>query len=86
MSSELFLEEDISDILIREPSALVGVEPHERKIKQRWLGRYADSSQTNLIVEYPDLRTALAVVASGIGMTLSFGLADLVVRVERRPE
>ncbi|MDN5713108.1 MAG: TIGR03364 family FAD-dependent oxidoreductase, partial [Brevibacterium aurantiacum] len=51
----------------------------EPVVRQRWLGQYADSTETNLILERPDARTTVAVVTSGIGMTLSFGIADRIL-------
>lgn len=49
------------------------------RVKQRWMGHYADSKQTNLILDRPDSSTAVLAVTSGIGMTLSFGVAELAL-------
>ena len=50
------------------------------RVVQRWQGRYADSRATNLIMDNPDARTTVAVVASGIGMTMSFGVANEILK------
>ncbi|GAB2511956.1 hydroxyglutarate oxidase [Corynebacterium atrinae] len=77
LSPEPFIDEDVAQLLLDKASALLGLE--RPKVKQRWLGRYADSPATNLVLERPDPRTTVAVVTSGIGMTLSFGIAELVL-------
>lgn len=77
LSPEPFIEEDIADLLIDRSTDLLGVE--KPVVRQRWLGRYADSPDTNLVLERPDPRTTVAVVTSGIGMTLSFGIAHLAL-------
>lgn len=45
------------------------------RIRQRWQGVYATSEHTTLVHERADDATTVAVVTSGIGMTLSFGIA-----------
>ena len=65
-------------------SAYLGIE--HPVVRQRWQGRYADSPNTNLVLERPDDRTAVAVVASGIGMTVSFGIATLITEHRDAPD
>ncbi|MCF4007717.1 TIGR03364 family FAD-dependent oxidoreductase [Corynebacterium uropygiale] len=79
LSPEPFIDERLATLLQDEGAQLLGLRPEERRVRQRWLGRYADSPTINLIVEHPDERTTVAVVASGIGMTLSFGLAKYIL-------
>lgn len=73
-----FMDAGIADLLLDRGAALFGLD--SPRVLQRWQGRYADSAQTNLVLEHPDDRTTVAVVTSGIGMTLSFGVADLALR------
>ncbi|GGG74938.1 TIGR03364 family FAD-dependent oxidoreductase [Corynebacterium pelargi] len=68
-----FIEESIATLLQNKAAAYLGVKG--LRVKQRWQGTYADSPATNLVIHRPDQKTLVAVVASGIGMTLSFGLA-----------
>lgn len=79
-SPEPFINEDIAQLLLGKAAGYLGIE--KPVVKQRWLGRYANSTSTNLILERPDARTTVAVVASGIGMTYSFGLADTLINGE----
>ncbi len=78
LSPEPFIDEDLAATLLDRASRLLGID--EPVVKQRWLGHYADSTATNLVLERPDDRTSVVVVTSGIGMTLSFGIADLALR------
>lgn len=77
MSPDPFIAEELSELLLGRGTALLGIE--RPRVLQRWKGRYADSQQTNLVLERPDEKTTVAVVTSGIGMTLSFGIADLAL-------
>lgn len=83
LSPEPFIDENLATILLSRASGLLGIE--RPRVKQRWLGRYADSPDTNLVLESPDSQTTVMVVTSGIGMTLSFGVADLALRGETVP-
>lgn len=69
-----FIAEEIASLLLSRGAALYGIE--NPTVLQRWQGRYADSPNTNLVLEQLDERTTVAVVTSGIGMTLSFGVAQ----------
>lgn len=77
LSPEPFIDEEIGQLLLNRATGLLGID--RPVVRQRWLGQYADSPATNLILDRPDSRTTVAVVASGIGMTLSFGVADLAL-------
>ncbi|MGZ1489895.1 TIGR03364 family FAD-dependent oxidoreductase [Brevibacterium sediminis] len=77
LSPEPFIDEKIGALLLDRATSMLGIE--NPRVLQRWLGMYADSPTTNLVLERPDERTTVAVVASGIGMTLSFGIADLIL-------
>ncbi|MDN5585794.1 MAG: TIGR03364 family FAD-dependent oxidoreductase [Brevibacterium sp.] len=77
LSPESFIDELTADLLLDRATAMLGID--EPVVVQRWLGMYADSPSTNLVLERPDDRTTVAVVTSGIGMTLSFGIADLIL-------
>ncbi len=45
------------------------------KVTQRWQGIYASSPLTSLLAEDVDPKTRVITVTSGIGMTISFGIA-----------
>lgn len=77
LSPEPFIEEDIAQLLLDRACAVLGIE--RPRVRQRWLGSYADSADKNLVLEHPDERTTVVVVTSGIGMTLSFGVAELAL-------
>ncbi|GAA1856960.1 TIGR03364 family FAD-dependent oxidoreductase [Brevibacterium marinum] len=77
LSPEPFIDETIADLLLDRVTGILGIDAPV--VSQRWLGHYADSTDTNLILEHPDERTTVAVVTSGIGMTLSFGIADRIL-------
>lgn len=76
-SPEPFIDERVGNLLLARATEILGITAPV--VRQRWLGRYADSRSTNLVLERPDQRTTVAVVTSGIGMTLSFGIADLAL-------
>lgn len=80
LSPEPFIDESVAQLLQDRACAVLGID--SPVVRQRWLGRYADSATTNLVLERPDERTAVVVVTSGIGMTLSFGIADLALSGE----
>jgi len=67
-----FQDEDITRRLVSEISTLLG---RPLTITQRWQGVYASSPQTSLLIEDIDAATRCITVTSGIGMTLSFGIA-----------
>lgn len=73
LSPEPFIDEGVARLLQDRACALLGID--RPVVRQRWLGQYADSADTNLVLERVDGRTTVVVVTSGIGMTLSFGIA-----------
>lgn len=73
-----FLDEDVAALLIDELASIVS--PSGFRIRQRWQGVYASSPDTDLVVERVHPRTTAAVVTTGIGMTMSFGVARRVLR------
>ncbi|AWB84487.1 TIGR03364 family FAD-dependent oxidoreductase [Corynebacterium liangguodongii] len=77
LSPEPFIDEALAEVLIERASYYFGL--GEPVVRQRWLGHYADSAERNLVLVHPDDSTTVAVVTSGIGMTLSFGIAELAL-------
>lgn len=77
LSPDPFLQERTTNLLLDSACGYFDID--HPKVIQRWQGRYSDSTQTNLILEHPDPQTTVAVVTSGIGMTLSFGIAELAL-------
>ena len=75
-----FIEENVADLLLSKSAEYLGID--RLNVLQRWMGHYADSADTNLIVEQVDAKTTVLVVTSGIGMTLSFGVAAVALRGE----
>lgn len=80
LSPTPFMEADTAELLLHRGSEIFGLD--SPRVLQRWQGRYADSVDTNLVLEQLDEKTTVAVVTSGIGMTMSFGVADLALRGE----
>lgn len=76
-SPEPFLAEDVAAVLLDRASRLLGL--RSPRVLQRWQGRYADAPGRSLLLERPDEATTVAVVTSGIGMTLSFGIARAIL-------
>lgn len=74
---EPFLDADTSALLLEKAAAVLGIE--RPRVRQRWLGRYSDAPGTTLVLEHPDAATTVAVVTSGVGMTLAFGIAERVL-------
>lgn len=77
LSPEPFIDEGIANLLLDRATTLLGIE--EPVVLQRWLGQYTNSTNTNLILERPDDQTTVAAVTSGVGMTLSFGIAGRIL-------
>lgn len=80
LSPTPFMEADTAELLLGKGSEIFGLD--SPRVLQRWQGRYADSVDTNLILEQLDAKTTVAVVTSGIGMTMSFGVAELALQGE----
>lgn len=69
-----FLAEKVSRILLDEIAGILGV--NELKVKERWQGVYASSPKQPFLIEEPAPGVTVAIVTSGVGMTISFGLAE----------
>jgi FAD dependent oxidoreductase TIGR03364 len=69
-----FQAEKVSRILLAEIAAILGVA--ELKVKERWQGIYASSAKQPFLVEDVAPGVTAAIVTSGVGMTISFGLAE----------
>ncbi|KRE65472.1 MULTISPECIES: TIGR03364 family FAD-dependent oxidoreductase [Micrococcaceae] len=67
-----FQDEWMTARLVREIEKVLGA---SLTVTQRWQGIYASSPLTSLLVEDIDTTTTAITVTSGIGMTLSFGIA-----------
>lgn len=71
-TAEPFLDEEITGTLNQEISAVTGT---SLDIIERWQGVYASSEVAPLLVREVQAGVTVVSVTSGIGMTLSFGLA-----------
>lgn len=71
-----FDDEDVSELVLREGARLLGT---GLRVRRRWRGVYADSTQTDFLVAAPHPRTRVVAVTSGIGMTTALGLAPTVL-------
>jgi FAD dependent oxidoreductase TIGR03364 len=69
-----FQSEKTSRILLNEIPQILGVE--SPKVKERWQGVYASSSKQPFLIEEVAPGVTVAIVTSGVGMTISFGLAE----------
>jgi FAD dependent oxidoreductase TIGR03364 len=72
-----FLLESTTDLLLRRIAAVLGVD--RLRVLERWQGVYASSSQQPYLVASPSPGVTSVTVTSGIGMTISFGLAAQVL-------
>lgn len=68
-----FLREDTSQLLLEEQSAVLG---RDLEVIQRWQGIYAASDVGPYLVREVEPGVTVVSVTSGVGMTLSFGLAE----------
>ena len=69
-----FQAEKISRILLQEIERILGVD--RLRVKERWQGIYASSPQQPFLIEEVAPGVTVAIVTSGVGMTISFGLAE----------
>ncbi|HEY1531951.1 MAG TPA: TIGR03364 family FAD-dependent oxidoreductase [Galbitalea sp.] len=69
-----FQAEKTSRILLTEIAKVLGV--GSLKVKERWQGIYASSPRQPFLVEEVAPGVTVAIVTSGVGMTISFGLAE----------
>ncbi|MEJ1229510.1 MAG: TIGR03364 family FAD-dependent oxidoreductase [Galbitalea sp.] len=73
-SMDPFLAQPTSDALANEVGRILG-EP-ELRVLERWQGVYASSPRQSFLIEDPAPGVTAAIVTSGVGMTISFGLAE----------
>jgi FAD dependent oxidoreductase TIGR03364 len=69
-----FLTEPTTDILLDAVARILGVE--RLHVVERWQGVYASSSQQPFLIAEPVPGVTVAIVTSGVGMTISLGLAE----------
>jgi D-hydroxyproline dehydrogenase subunit beta len=69
-----FQAEATSGILLAEIERILGVS--ELRVRERWQGVYASSPQQPFLIEEVAPGVTVAIVTSGVGMTISFGLAE----------
>jgi FAD dependent oxidoreductase TIGR03364 len=69
-----FQKEATSDILLREIEQILGVS--ELRVLERWQGIYASSPRQPYLIEEVAPGVTVAIVTSGVGMTISFGVAE----------
>lgn len=72
-----FLVESVSELLLDRVAALLGVE--QLSVLERWQGIYASSPLQPYLVSAVAPGVTLVSVTSGVGMTISFGLAQRVL-------
>ncbi|MFI7005147.1 TIGR03364 family FAD-dependent oxidoreductase [Streptomyces sp. NPDC050145] len=70
-----FQDEATNRLLLREAARVLGVDPAGVRVTERWQGVYASSERGPLLVRDLAPGVRAVTVTSGIGMTLSFGLA-----------
>ncbi|HEX3679218.1 MAG TPA: TIGR03364 family FAD-dependent oxidoreductase [Galbitalea sp.] len=69
-----FQKEATSDLLLREIEQILGVS--ELRVLERWQGIYASSARQPYLIEEVAPGVTVAIVTSGVGMTISFGVAE----------
>jgi FAD dependent oxidoreductase TIGR03364 len=69
-----FQAEKVSRILLEEIAGILGVK--ELKVKERWQGVYASSARQPFLIEEAAPGVTVAIVTSGVGMTIGFGVAE----------
>jgi FAD dependent oxidoreductase TIGR03364 len=69
-----FQREATSELLLAEVARVLGV--GELRVIERWQGIYASSPQHPYLIAEPVPGVTTAIVTSGVGMTISFGLAE----------
>jgi D-hydroxyproline dehydrogenase subunit beta len=69
-----FQAEATSAVLLAEIEQILGVS--RLRVRERWQGIYASSPQQPFLVEEVAPGVMVAIVTSGVGMTISFGLAE----------
>ncbi|MDP9028606.1 MAG: TIGR03364 family FAD-dependent oxidoreductase [Actinomycetota bacterium] len=73
LTQDPFLAEPTSDTLLAEIRRILGI---ELTVVERWQGVYASSPQHPYLIAEPSPGVTTAIVTSGVGMTISLGLAE----------
>lgn len=74
VTQDPFLAEPTSDILLEAIATILGAA--ELRVVERWQGVYASSAQRPFLITEPEPGVTVAIVTSGVGMTISLGLAE----------
>jgi D-hydroxyproline dehydrogenase subunit beta len=69
-----FQAEATSAVLLAEIEQILGVS--KLRVRERWQGIYASSPQQPFLIEEVAPGVTVAIVTSGVGMTISFGVAE----------
>jgi FAD dependent oxidoreductase TIGR03364 len=69
-----FLSEATSETLLAEIERILGI--GQLRLVERWQGIYASSARQPYLIAEPVPGVTTAIVTSGVGMTISFGLAE----------
>jgi FAD dependent oxidoreductase TIGR03364 len=69
-----FQSEKTSRTLLAEIERVLGVD--RLRVKERWQGIYASSPRQPFLIEEVAPGVTMAIVTSGVGMTIAFGLAE----------
>lgn len=75
-----FANEEIDNLIIQEIEKMIQLP--NKKIKHRWLGLYAKHPDLIQFINNPESGVTIVNSTSGLGMTLSFGLAEAFWRGE----
>ena len=73
VTQDPFLAESTTDTLLAEIRRLLGI---ELTVIERWQGVYASSPRQPFLIAEPVPGVTAAIVTSGVGMTISLGLAE----------
>jgi FAD dependent oxidoreductase TIGR03364 len=74
VTQDPFLAEPTSDILLGAIATILGVPT--LRVVERWQGVYASSARQPFLIAEPAAGVTVATVTSGVGMTISLGLAE----------
>ena len=73
LTNDPFLDESTTDTLLAAVRQILGV---ELQVIERWQGVYASSSHQPFVIADPVPGVTVAIVTSGVGMTIALGLAE----------
>lgn len=74
LTQDPFLTEPTSELLLDAVATILGVD--ELRVAERWQGVYASSPLQPFLLSEPVPGVTVAIVTSGVGMTISLGLAE----------